>query len=107
MSNWREAMNADILSFFEVEQPHAEVSGIEVITREVGGCWTCRWTEFYVQVTFSTSAGALIREYEGNMSAFFTAVWESAEKQREDEREEQEAAAGHGSDYGWEHRRSY
>lgn len=106
MNNWRESMNADIITFFDIEYSDAEVIAIEGETREVGGCRTCSWNEFYVEVTFSTGRGSIKREYAGNIAEFFNAVWEAGEKRRELEGDETETADV-GGDYGWGHRSAY
>lgn len=80
MSAWREAMNADILAFFDIDDPDADVIDIDIDQEDRGpSCQTCRWTVFIVEVTVSTRYGTQRRRHEGSITEFLNAVTEAAE----------------------------
>lgn len=108
MTGWRDAMNADIVAFFDdIDYRSVEVVDIKVDKEDRGpGCRSCSWTQFVVEVTFDTESGRVTRSYEGNIAEFLTAVWEAGEKRREEEGGEANEDAYPG-DYGWAHRRLY
>lgn len=85
MTAWREAMNADILAFFDIDDPDATVTDIDVDQQDRGTCQTCRWMVFVVEVTMATRSGAHRRTYEGSIADFLTAVSEASERRREAE----------------------
>lgn len=79
MSAWREAMDADILAFFDIDDPDTEVIDIDIEQEDRGTCPTCRWTVFIVEVSVSTRYGAQRKRYEGSITEFLNAVGEAAE----------------------------
>ena len=109
MAGWLDAMNADILAYFDdVDYPGAEVVGIAVDTEDRGpGCRSCSWTVFVVEVAFDTSVGRVTRTYEGNIADFLREVWEAGEKQRELTGPDPDDSLTDAGDYGWAHRRYY
>ena len=110
MTGWRDAMNADILAFFDdVNYPDAEVIDIDVDTEDRGpGCRSCSWTVFVVQVAFRTDAGRVTRTHEGSITDFLRDVWETAEQRRtESGAETDDDEFANTGDYGWGHRRRY
>lgn len=81
-TTWRDAMNADIKAFFDLDES-ADVIDIDTGSEDRGpGCNSCRWTVFVVEVTFRVDGSTRTEKFEGNMSAFLTAVSEAAEPNR-------------------------
>lgn len=77
--NWRNAMNRDIKRFFNIDA-EAEVVDIDIKQEErgSGGCATCRWTVFVVEVGFRTKTGTRYETFEGSLTDFLSAVSDAA-----------------------------
>ena len=79
MADWRENFYEDVRAFFNLPA-EAEVVDMRPVTEERGGgCPTCQYTAFLVEVTYQLPGEYAKRErYEGDMMEFLRAVWEAA-----------------------------